>query len=180
MIWGWLIIAATFPGVIVHEAAHVIACRLLGVTVYKVRFLQIDRNLGYVLHAPAPNLFSTLLIATGPLVINSLICLALAMPASIPRDIFGATGWGTGLILWLAVSCGVHAFPSRADIAAIWEHASSAGRFRRIRQILIWPLTTTLSGLNLLTILWFDIIFGIVVAAFGPRWILKGIAHLIA
>lgn len=42
-----------FPGVMVHELAHQLFCRLMGVPVYEVKYFQFADTCGYVAHEPA-------------------------------------------------------------------------------------------------------------------------------
>ena len=44
---GLLIALATFPGVIVHEAAHMLFCRLRGVAIFKVCFFRVGNPAGH-------------------------------------------------------------------------------------------------------------------------------------
>ena len=48
---GWLIALVTFPGVIVHEAAHFLFCRLRRVAVFDVCYLRFGNPAGYVIHS---------------------------------------------------------------------------------------------------------------------------------
>lgn len=47
---GFLISIVTFPGVIVHEMAHQIFCRLCGVAVFDVCYFRFGNPSGYVVH----------------------------------------------------------------------------------------------------------------------------------
>lgn len=50
---GELISALTFPGVILHEWAHKLFCKRLGVKVLEVKYFQIGKKVaGYVVHEP--------------------------------------------------------------------------------------------------------------------------------
>jgi len=47
---GPVIAFLTFPGVIVHEAAHLFFCKLFKLQVYDVCFLRFGNPAGYVIH----------------------------------------------------------------------------------------------------------------------------------
>ena len=47
---GWIISILTFPGVIVHEAAHMLFCRMRGVAVLEACFFRFGNPAGYVVH----------------------------------------------------------------------------------------------------------------------------------
>ena len=50
---GVLVSAVTFPGVVVHEAAHMLFCRIRGVAVLDVCFFRFGNPAGYVVHDAA-------------------------------------------------------------------------------------------------------------------------------
>jgi hypothetical protein len=57
---------ATFPGVIIHEVAHQLFCRVGRVPVYEVRYFQFDLKVaGYVVHAPVQDFGTAFLISIG-------------------------------------------------------------------------------------------------------------------
>lgn len=110
-----LIVLATFPGVAVHELAHKMFCDLFGVRIYDIsyfRLLAIKKGpLGYVKHAEPHKFLHLFLISISPLIINSGLSIMLSFFAahaalSIPARL---------IFYWLAISIGVHAFPSNQD-----------------------------------------------------------------
>ena len=52
---GLIISILTFPGVIVHELAHQICCKICGVAVYQVKYFQFQNPCGYVIHENVTN-----------------------------------------------------------------------------------------------------------------------------
>jgi len=124
---GFVIAIATFPGVIIHELAHLIFCRLKKVPVLEVKFFQFDmKTAGYVLHGPVEDFGASFLISVGPFIVNSLLCMLICFPASIPLRVFGVSNFPSLVLLWLGVSIGMHAFPSTADAANLWAQARKA------------------------------------------------------
>ena len=82
---GFIISILTFPGIIIHELGHYIFCRLRKVPVYEVKFFQIHLNTaGYVIHKEPDDFTSVLLISIGPLLVNTILCLIVAVPVAVP------------------------------------------------------------------------------------------------
>lgn len=63
---GFLITILTFPGVIVHELAHQIFCRICRVAVFDVCYFKFGNPAGYVVHEHPKNAYSQILIGIGP------------------------------------------------------------------------------------------------------------------
>lgn len=121
---GIVISIITFPGVIIHETAHMFFCKIRKVPIFDVKFFQFDMNTaGYVIHGKTDDFKTTLLISAGPFLVNSILCLVVALPASLPVYIFDDYNIITMLLIWLAVSIGAHAFPSNQDADIIMEQA---------------------------------------------------------
>ena len=88
---GELIAIATFPGVIVHEAAHMFFCKLRHVAVLDVCFFRFGNPAGYVVHDYADRFSTSFLICLGPFLVNSLLCMLICFPAFMPLRVFGVT-----------------------------------------------------------------------------------------
>jgi hypothetical protein len=56
------------------------------------------------------------LLAVGPFLLNSLLCLAFCFPAHVPARIFDHVNVLPMVQMWLGVSIGMHAFPSTQDL----------------------------------------------------------------
>jgi hypothetical protein len=173
---GFLISLATFPGVIVHEVAHQLFCRLGGVPVYEVRYFQVDLKVaGYVLHAPVKDFGTAFLVSIGPLLVNTLLCLAICFPASIPYRTVGDRSLVTYFLLWLGVSIGMHAFPSTVDAQQIWQSARAEVAKRNLLALLAFPFVILVFIANLLRVIWFDALYGFFIGVIVPGWILGAI-----
>ena len=169
---GLLIAIVTFPGVIVHEVAHQLFCRLRGVPVYDVRYFQFNmKTAGYVLHAPPQDFGTTFLISVGPLVVNTLLCLAICFSASIPYRVFGDRSLQTYFLLWLGVSIGMHAFPSNQDAKHVWSAAKAEIQKKSVLAVLAFPFVILVYVANLLSIIWFDALYGFFIGVILPGWI---------
>src|SRR5678809_909987 len=81
---GIAITLLTFPGVIVHELAHQLFCRLYKVPVFKVVYFQAQNPAGYVLHEIPDNKFHSIMISVGPFFVNTILGALIALPSSLP------------------------------------------------------------------------------------------------
>jgi hypothetical protein len=81
---GQLIAVVTFPGVIVHEAAHLLFCRWLKLAVLDVCFFQVGNPAGYVIHEPGKDFKSAFLVSMGPFFVNTVLCVLFCSAAFMP------------------------------------------------------------------------------------------------
>lgn len=129
----------TFPGVFVHELAHEMACRILGVQVEGVRYFVFDgETLGSVSHAPTHSVYKTFFISMAPLPFGILIGMAILIPTWIHVAYFESASHFELIKMWVAVSILLHAAPSRQDgynvIEEIRERPTSErGKYSLIR-----------------------------------------------
>lgn len=112
---------ATAPGIALHEFAHWLACRLLGVVVLDVSFFRLTGRPGYVEHETPPTWGRTVVVALAPLFVNVLVAaLSLQYAVSIHGGVGpGAVAVGAGL-LWVSLAALVHAIPSLQDVRQVW------------------------------------------------------------
>lgn len=140
----------TFPGVIIHELSHKIFCHLSGLRVAKTVYFRFGNPSGYVIHEAPQKYFQSFIIATGPIVVNSLVSIFLAYailwlePGSYLRIIF----------LWLAFSIAAHAFPSQEDLRG----ASKDGLNHLKSGSSLLPII----GFPLIGLMWLAVRFGLV------------------
>jgi hypothetical protein len=178
---GFLIALLTFPGVIVHEAAHLLFCKLRRVAVFDVCFLRIGNPAGYVIHETPRDFTSSLLISTGPFIINSLLCFVICFPAFLPMRVYhidnDPLNW---LLLWLGVSIGMHAFPSTQDAKVLWTQAVSGAKQSNLLAIVSMPLVGVIYLANLLSFFWLDYFYGIAIGLLLPELLLKHFVRTIA
>lgn len=153
---GEFISVVTFPGVIVHEAAHLLFCRLSGVAVYDVCFFRFGNPAGYVIHEPIKRFRSALLICLGPLLVNSLLCMLICFPAFIPFRLYDRSEPLALLLLWLGISIGMHAFPSTGDAQSLWHGSKAALKQGNVLAALAFPLVGLIYLANILSVVWFD------------------------
>ena len=122
---GQVITLLTFPGVIVHELAHMLFCLWTGTRVSKVRLFRLGSPAGYVIHERPSGAWKTILIGVGPFFVNTIVGFLIALSAFLPRgdDGISTTALRAGLV-WLAVSVAMHSFPSKDDAKGIWSTVS--------------------------------------------------------
>lgn len=168
---GVIIAVLTFPGVIVHELAHQLFCRWLGVAVLDVCYFRFGNPAGYVVHEPPRTPLQSVLIGVGPFLVNSILGVLIAVPAAIPVFVLGARESPLHkLMLWLGISIAMYAFPSTGDAAVIWQ-----ALWRQPAPVLVRLIGTPLVGFIYLgalgSIVWLDVLYG-----FG---IIQGAANLV-
>ncbi len=173
---GFIISILTFPGVIVHEAAHLLFCRLRKVPVLEVCFFRFGDPAGYVLHAESPDFTTNFLIAVGPFIVNSTLCVLLCCPVLFPSLAFQHDDLLTYPLLWIGLSIGMHAFPSTGDAQNLWRHARVAVREKSILALLSFPLVVLIFVANVLRVLWFDLLYGVALGLGLPVLLLKALA----
>jgi hypothetical protein len=166
---GIVISILTFPGVIIHELAHFLFCRIRKVPVFDVKFFQLKASVqGYVIHAHPEDFLSTFLISVGPLIINTLLCLIICIPAAIPFQAFGVQSIQVLFFLWLGISIGMHAFPSTQDANILWTEALKLVKKGNVLAILSMPLVVLIFIANIARFIWFDAIYGFAIGVLIP------------
>jgi hypothetical protein len=169
---GILITIATFPGVIVHELAHQLFCRLYKVPVFKVVYFQAANPAGYVLHEAPDNKFHSLMISIGPFFVNTILGALIALPASLPVMEFNTAGPVDYLLMYLGVSIAMHAFPSTGDAQAIWTSIKETGTPVWVK-ILAYPIVGLIYLGSLGSFFWLDLLYGIGIAIGLPHLIIN-------
>ncbi len=169
---GEFVALATFPGVIVHEAAHMLFCKLRGTAVLDVCFFRFGNPAGYVVHEETEDFNTTFLISVGPFIVNSLLCMLICFPAYLPMKVFDVSHPLNFLLLWLGVSIGMHAFPSTQDAAVLWTQAKKAASSLNPLAVLSFPLVILIYVANLASIFWFDLFYGLGIGLGLPALVL--------
>lgn len=173
MIPGFIISILTFPGVIVHEFAHMLFCKIRGVAVLDVCFFRFGNPAGYVVHEETNDFTTTFLIAVGPFIVNSLLCMVICFPALFPIRIFGVEDKLSYVPLWLGISIGMHAFPSTGDAYSLFRQAKKAVSTLHPLAIISFPLVIAIYIANILSIFWFDYIYGVAIGLGLPLFLLE-------
>ena len=168
---GEVIAIATFPGIIVHEAALMFFCKLRHVAVLDVCFFRFGNPAGYVVHEHADRFSTTFLICIGPFLVNSLLCMLICFPAFMPSRVFGVMHPLSYLLLWLGVSIGMNAFPSIGDAQGLWTEAKKEASSFNPLAIISLPLVLVIYVANILRIVWVDYLYGVAIGLGLPALI---------
>ncbi|MCL2104123.1 MAG: metalloprotease family protein [Kiritimatiellaeota bacterium] len=169
---GFFISIVTFPGVIVHEAAHLLFCKWRKVPVLDACFFRIGNPAGYVVHAETGNFTTSFLISMGPFIVNSLLCVLICFPAYAPVKVFGLTHPLSYVLLWFGVSIGMHAFPSMQDASNLWQSAKVAARGGNLLAIVSFPLVILVYLANFGSVFWLDYFYGLALGLGLPSLLL--------
>jgi hypothetical protein len=172
---GFLISLITFPGVIVHEAAHMFFCKLRRVAVFDMCFFRVGNPSGYIIHEEVEDFTSAFLICVGPLLINSLLCVLICFPAFMPIRIFDIDHPLSYLLMWLGISIGMHAFPSTHDATNLFNQAKKAAKNLNPLAIASFPLVGLIVVVNVLSIVWADFFYGVALGFGLPELVFKSL-----
>jgi hypothetical protein len=165
---GAILVAVTFPGVIVREGAHLFFCRSFHLAIFEVRFLGLKRPFGHVQHERARSFGAALAETLGPFCLNAGLCVMFATAAFLPvweLKIYDPLAY---VFYWLGFSFGVHAFPARADLRHLWELTPAAAGRGNVLAVLAYPLVALLYLIDFARPFWADALFGVALAALAP------------
>lgn len=168
LIPGQFIALLTFPGVIVHEAAHQIFCRFFRVAVLDVCYFRVGNPAGYVIHEHATVPSHQIWIGVGPFLVNTFVGALIAAPAAIPAMQFSAGDTLDSLLAWLGVSIAMHAFPSTGDAESIWETLERV-KTARLTKLIAVPVIGVIYLGALGSVIWLDLLYGVAVAMLLPN-----------
>jgi hypothetical protein len=170
---GPIIAILSFPGVIVHEFAHVLFCKFRNVAIFDVCYIRMGNPAGYVVHENSNNFYSTFLISMGPFFVNTILCLLICLPAYMPIKYFNIEHPLSYLLIWLGVSIGMHAIPSNQDANNIFEQAKEKVKEKNLLALISFPLVGLIYVFNLLRFFWADLIYGVAIGIGIPALIFK-------
>ena len=168
---GEIISVLTFPGVIVHEFAHMFFCKVRKIAVFDACDFRFGNPAGYVVHENTDNFTTTFLVSMGPFVVNTLLCLLICLPAYMPGKFFDLDHPLSYFLIWLGVSIGMHAIPSNQDADNVFQQAKQQVKNKNIMAILSLPLVGLIYVFNVLRIVWADLIYGVAIGIGIPSLI---------
>lgn len=171
LIPGQAISIVTFPGIIVHEFAHMFFCRLRKVAVFDACYFSTGNPAGYVVHENTTNFNTTFLISMGPFFVNTLLCLIICLPAYMPMSYFNLDNPLSYFLMWLGVSIGMHAIPSDQDASNVYEQAKVKIKDKNILALLSFPLVGLIYLFNILRVVWADLLYGMLIGVWVPKLI---------
>jgi hypothetical protein len=169
---GFVISVITFPGVIVHELAHQLFCRLYKVPVFKVVYFQFGNPAGYVLHEVPSNKWHSIMISIGPFFLNTILGALIALPAAVPVSIFDNGSVFDYLLMYLGISIAMHAFPSTGDANVIWRALNDKDTNWLVK-IVGYPIVGIIYLGALGSFFWLDLLYGYGVAVWLPKLIIS-------
>lgn len=173
---GIVIQIATFPGVIIHEAAHLLFCRLFKLAVFDVKFFRFQNPAGYVIHEQTDNFTAVFFVSMGPFIINSLLCVLFCSAAFMPIWELNVVDPLAYFFAWLGLSMGMNAFPSKEDLSHIWKLAPAQAKQFNLLAVVSLPLVAVLYVLNFARVIWADLGYGIAIGFLGPLAIFRALA----
>lgn len=107
---SWYALQLLFaPGVVTHEFAHYLVCKLLRVPVYDVDLFSFGDTAGYVEHAVPRSYTKRLLVALAPLLVNLSLALALFWAGTQLAPLY------TVVALYFGFVVIAHSLPSSVD-----------------------------------------------------------------
>ncbi len=165
---GPIVAILTFPGVILHEAAHLFFCKIFRLQVYDVCFWRLGNPAGYVIHEKTENFAALFFVNIGPFVVNTALCVLFCTSAWLSLKGLKVSSPVAYFFYWLGLSIGMHAIPSTADLSNLWEMAPAKARQGNLMAILSLPLVAVLYIVNLGRVVWADLGYGIAVGILGP------------
>jgi hypothetical protein len=164
---GEIIAFLTFPGVVVHEIAHQLFCRIFRVSVFDVCYYRYGNPAGYVIHEPPRKPFHHVLIGVGPFLLNSFIGAIIAFPAAIPVLKFESGTLLDYFLIWVGVSIAMHSFPSKGDAESISVAISAEGTSKLLRFV-TKPILFFINIGTYGSVIWLDLAYGIGIAMALP------------
>jgi hypothetical protein len=171
-----VITVLTFPGVIVHEAAHMLFCRITRLAIFDVRFFRFGNPAGYVVHEATSDLRKAFLVSMGPFFVNSVLCVLFCLPAFLPVWELRANDPLAYFFYWLGLSIGMHAFPSTQDLKNLWKLVPAEARKHNWLAIVSYPIVGLVYVLNLGRVVWADLAYGLAIGILLPLAIFKALS----
>lgn len=167
---GLIISFVTFPGIIVHEFAHQIFCRILRIPVFEVVYFRVGNPCGYVQHEATEDPLKVFLTSTGPFIINSLLGILILTPVAIPILKFHEYTNPLNLLLaWVGFSILMHAFPSTGDAKNMVRQILKNEKIGILPKILCAPVIALIYIGAVGSIFWLDLAYAVAVAMLIPN-----------
>jgi hypothetical protein len=168
---GEIISILTFPGVIVHEFAHMIFCKMRKVLVFDACYFKVGNPAGYVVHENTSNFTTTFLISMGPFFVNTLLCFLICLPAYMPIQFFDVVNAPSVVLMWLGISIGMHAIPSTQDADNVFDQAKHSVKKGNLLAIISFPLVGLIYVFNALRVIWIDLFYALAIGIGIPSLI---------
>ncbi len=132
-----------FPGITIHEIAHIVACLVLGVRIRKIKIISFDE--GYVVHDDSRS-YKNIIIAIIPFFFNiliSIVCIFLIrMDINLILKI---------LLVWIAISSLFFSVPSKQDAKNVFKSIKKS--YTRSQPIWMWLIKIVLLPLTIVVLI---------------------------
>lgn len=174
---GPIVATLTFPGIVLHEAAHLFFCKVFKVPVHEVCLFRFGNPAGYVIHERTENFTALFFVSIGPFMLNTVLCVIFCAFAWLPAWELRVSKGLAYFFYWLGLSIGMHAIPSTADLSNLWEMAPVKARQGNLLAILSLPVVAMLYVVNLGRVVWADLGYGIAVGILGPIALVRVFGH---
>ena len=157
----------TFPGVMLHESAHAIFCKLFRLKIFRISFFRFGTLSGFVEHEEPRSISSAFGVSIGPLVINSIVAMFIAYWSTY----YGVNSPWFYLLIWLAFSFGSQALPSDQDANNIVQKNINLIRHKNVLYLITLPfyylVWLSVWCSNKLKIVGFDMIYALLLIFAG-------------
>ncbi len=161
------------PGVVIHELAHYVLCRLCGARVEEVVFFHLTGPSGYVVHAVPRRLVQHAVIVAGPLLVNSALAFLLFRAAVSALDPALAelergqplSALQVVLAATLGMSIALQAIPSSTDAASLWQVTLDRLGAGNLLAVAALPIAGGVILANHLRRFWVDWLYALAIAA---------------
>ncbi len=114
----------TFPGIVLHETAHLVMCLLFGVKVTRVRFFRFDGSGGDVTYQSPNSYIKIFFIALSPMVIGSVVSYVLLHNTFITPNIDIYLYY---IYIWAGFCFALHSLPSIQDANSLLQYSKNLG-----------------------------------------------------
>lgn len=160
------------PGVVAHEGAHWLACKLTGTRVREVCWFRLGDPAGYVVHDQARGVIAAAAIALAPLTVNAVFGALLGFRPGL--KLLSGEDWTAGdwALAWLGLVVAARAAPSAQDAKAMMA-AARAARFGILKAMTVAPVWALLHLWALPSRYGGDLFFGAAICMAAPaflRW----------
>ena len=143
-------------------------CIYTGTPVRQVCYFRLGNPAGFVIHERPSSHWRHILIGIGPLFVNTVFGLIVALLANPLRDSDGPLGFAYGALIWIAVSVAMHSFPSTGDAGSIWQAVWEKGAPISAR-LVGTPLVALIFAGAIGSFFWLDLLHGIDVVFGIPK-----------
>jgi len=171
---GILIAILTFPGVIVHEAAHQLFCRLTRTPVFEVCYFRFGNPVGYVVHEKVERPWKIFLICMGPFLVNTVLGGIIVFSSAI--DVIEFQNYTNPIslfLVWLGASILMHSFPSTGDAKNLFEAVVLNKAVALWKKVVVMPFVGLIYAGAFGSIFWLDALYALAVGMLLPNLLVQ-------